>query len=495
MIRQITVGLLCGWLAVLPVAATTRTVGTGGAAPNYSTVAAALAAMSASDTISIVEAKVYSENGLTLPVSGSSGNPCILRNDSGGTVTLKTTSTSVDSYGLNISTRQWWEISDITVEHAGAANQARCVGSSSTSAGHITLTRVVAVGSGGLLNGNNCHGFYFIGADNVTLDTCTSNVTSSSANLGWDGGDFLQMDTLLIVDSIVRADDPTKRDDGWVVGGTGITILRGEVKSGQSGDFVSFHPDGIVVQGQETGTDTSNVLIDRVLVRDFDQNIYLDPIHANLDDITIRNCKLLQTAEWVHAGTVKGIVVEGENNGGVATYKVDLQFYNNTIDVRGPVYRNLRQISTSGNNQKVIKGNLVINPASAAMEFGTGNNILNVTLDYNFYDSAGSSTPFNWSGGNRNLSTMQVTYLQEANGQRNTPGIVGGGDYAPSSGSSNIVAMSENLSAIFTDDYTGATRVAAPTLWTAGAYEWNTVQAAIDINVTTLTVGTLTIGP
>lgn len=451
----------------------TRTIGSGG---GYATIQLAVNAAVAGDILSIIEAKTYSEQ-VTLQSSGSSGNVITLRNDSGGTVIISSTSSPV----LDTNVKSYWTFLGFTVTYVGVGSGPICIGHSlSTAANGLTFTNISVIGNGG---SGDSFGWSISNYTGVTLTNCSFLASSGGT---WDGMDFIRATTIRVTGGTISATDPTKLDDGIVIQGTDSIIDGVTLSEGQGAD--PAHPDGIVIQGDGTVGGATHI-IRNCRITNFTQCVYIDAINSDVTGVQVYNNILRQDAvTWVHAGSVNGIILDGENVGGSATYKCGVLAYNNTIDVRGTTIRATRQISTAAGNTKEFKNNLFVNPGFTAVYFDSATNIANVALNYNFYDSAGDATVTNWSGSNVNLAGLQAAG-QEANGQRNTPGIIGSGNYQASGPTSGIVGVGLNLASVFTTDITGDTRVAP---WDVGAYQYDVTTGTL--NATTVNFATMVVG-
>lgn len=425
----------------------TRTVGTGGA---YSTIQAAINAAVAGDVISIVEAKTYNEK-LTLVNNGTNASRITLQNDSGGNVTVSNTSSPV----VDLAGKDYWTFTGpMTFKYTGSGTGPRVFSNTHSFAiDSFRMTNVTGIIDGGSADG--CV-LYLADSDSSTITGCTFQVTSGAA-ASHDGSDILFASNLTFTNNTIQGVGTNNMQDGLVATGTNLTISGNTISNGQA---FAGHPDGIVIQGDgnRSGGLTAGVVISGNFISDFDQCIYLDPIHADISGILVYNNLIRQTSGWTVTANINGIILDGDGDG---THKIEAGIYNNTVDVRGIWFRSTRQSSVATLNQKTVKNNLVVKNSYTGLYLDL---IANVTLDNNCYDSAGDATICNWGGAAKTLAQVQAV-AQEAKGIRVAPNLT---SYRPNTGSP-IIGKGTSLAAIFTTDITGSTRSS----WDIGAYMYS----------------------
>lgn len=421
--------------------ATQREVGSG---QPYTTIQSCLTAALAGD-ICNVHAGTYTEQ-LTLSSAGSLGNVKMLRANSGDTVNVQSTSSPVVLF------KSYWTISGINFTYNGSGS-APSVGYNAHDAGHgnnldgATLTNTTWTVAGG---SNSGFGLYLADCDLCTITGTTVHISATTGT--HDGMQFLFNSHLTVTDSIIYGEpcsSATHLEDGIVATGTDLVFRRLTMHDGCSFDN---HPDAIVIQGDgnRAGSPTANVEISGSDISDFSQLIYIDAIHDAMTGIKVFNNKLRETPSYRYGGSANKVncaVFDGENVGGVATYPIEMSFYNNVLDCKQLHIYGSRLVS--GSDIK-IKNNISLSTPFTGFYFPDQN----VVLDYNYY-SQSDSTPIKWGGSNYSRAAFISGAFGEAHSAAGTANL--NSDYSEKS-VSDTIGRGLNLFATVPTDFLGHAR-------------------------------------
>lgn len=451
--------LTYAFLAIFSLTTFAATITVCSSGCDFTTIQGALDSLpSPGDTISVTGQGTYSEN-LTLKNSGTSGNIITLKNDSGNTVTV----TSSTSPVLRIRGNDYWTVDGFDFIYTGSGTSPSVIlNDVSRESDYVTIKNCIATRSGG--SGGQVMGFN--SSDNLTIDNCTFNILSGSG--GIDGVILIYTSNLEFINNTIVGIDSTIHDDGIVVTGKNINI-ENNILSG--GNTIVAHPDAIVIQGDgdRNGNNTENVKIHGNEIRDYSQGIYVDALWADLiPPILIYNNLIIETAALTNYN-MNAIVISGENVAQPSNHFASpAEIYNNTIDVgQIAIYFNSRN---TGGGAKVIKNNIIMNATiiGSAIYIVSGENDL--TIDYNAY-LGGDSRPIKRLSTYYSTDSFCVSGFGECNAQ-NLAATILDSNYKPDDLTDPIINVGTNLSSIFTTDKANLSRPQG-TNWDIGAYEFD----------------------
>lgn len=426
--------------------AATLEVGSGKA---YATITLALAAASANDTVSVFngtysESPTVSATGIT--VEAATGNsPFII-----GRIIVAQSNVTVRGLGIggwitaNAGGVHVSGYSGLTVENCSITNAGSSSGSGvyiRNGSNHLIRSNLVAWCSTGI-NVNSGVGSDYATGIRITANTITSNTF-----------------------------------DGIDLHGRYITVAGNTIFRNYDTNWLSTHPDGIqlidsTIDGQQG---CQEVKIVRNRIYSHPQNVF--------GGYWTTNVLIANNVMWNETGTISGLDLDTITTKHCGLYSgASTIVANNTFGraANSGVYVSYDASQATGGF--TVKNNIFTDGLSGyiAVYFVNAGDI--AAFDYNLY--------YGGSYAGRIASTYYNTAAAIAGGTSFEDHGVDGdpllSSYVPQAGSPAInagITLSE-----FSDDYTGATRVAP---WDIGAYELIHPTASAG----TVTVGTLTIGP
>lgn len=433
--------------------ATVRQVGSG---QTYTTIQACLTAAAAGDVCN-VHSGTYTEQ-LNLSSSGGLGLVKTLQANPSDTVNVQSTSSPVVLF------KSYWTISGINFTYNGSG-AAPSVGFNAhgNDLDGVTISNTSWTVAGGSGSG---FGLYLADCDLCTVSGTTVHISATTGT--HDGMQFLFNSHLTVTDSIIYGEPcstATHLEDGIVATGTDLIFRRLTMHDGCSFDN---HPDAIVIQGDgdRNGNLTANVEISASTISDFSQLIYIDAIHGPMTGIKVLNNKLFETSTYRYGGSANKVncaVFDGENVGGIATYSIDMVFYNNVLDCKQLHIYGSRLFASLGTGI-VIKNNISLHTPFTGFYFPDQN----ATLDYNYY-SQSDSTPIKWGGSNYSRASFISGGFGETNSSAGTANL--NSDYSEKA-ISDTISKGVNLFSVVPTDFLGNPRPSSAA-FDSGAYQFS----------------------
>lgn len=257
--------------------------------------------------------------------------------------------------------------------------------------------------------------------------------------------------------------------DGINVHGSYITIEDNTIADNLDTNWVATHPDGIqlIAATVDSQTSVKHCRILRNTVKNHTQNIFTEGVGggdlSDCEDIHIAN-----NVVYCDPGTVNGVDLDAIATKNICIKKSkNVSIFNNTL---GPCTNNgilLQNCSTQGLIE--IKNNIVASQVGAGIWAESASFLAPGTLNYNFYGSNSNALRLG-STYYQTLATLPLAFGHEANGLSGNP-LTGALPTPTLADNSPCKAVGLTMPSLYAKDRAGNVRSSSDP-WDIGAYKF-----------------------